>query len=244
MSSFADETRRTVTGIATVGCVCHRDQMNGLHRTGLGRNTARPAALVNPHSSPPPPNIHKTGSEVGASYTIYEKNWTCPSCKYAKNYGNHLKCTRCKARKPHDLGTDNIVPDPALQPQAPPHHWRETIDAATQQLYYYNAQTGEVTWDRPAEMGAAPMASGWFGRGAAVGHAHRGPTAAEYAANNERFLKRPARKQKDHIVADRSVLEGANEFNIWCVGWGLVGLCYVGWGRAGGACPVPFWLFS
>lgn len=155
--------------------------------------------------------------EVGASYTIYEKNWTCRQCKYGKNYGNHLKCARCKARKPADIGTDNIVPDPALQQQAAPHPWRETIDHATQQLYYFNTATGEVTWDRPAEMGAAPMASGWFGRGAAVGGTNKGPTAEEYAANNARFLARPARKQKEHIVAERSVLEGANEYNIWCV---------------------------
>ena len=180
---------------------------------------------------PQPPDlttscIHPTHSEVGASYTIYEKNWTCPQCKFGKNYGNHLKCARCKARKPRDLGTDNIVADPVLQ-QPAPHAWRETIDTATQQLYYFNTGTGEVTWDRPAEMGAAPMASGWFGRGAAVGHAHKGPTAAEYAANNERYLKRPARKQKEHIVADRSVLEGANEYNIWCavVGWLVSCLC-------------------
>lgn len=44
---------------------------------------------------------------MGASYTIYEKNWTCRQCKYEKNYGNHLKCTRCKAKKPQvrDDGT-------------------------------------------------------------------------------------------------------------------------------------------
>lgn len=114
------------------------------------------------------------------------------------------------------------------------HAWRETIDASTQQLYYYNTQTGAVTWDRPAEMGAAPMASGWFGRGAALSEAHKGPTAAKYAANNERYLKRPARKQKDHIVADRTVLEGANEFNIWCVG-GLGG-----WGRDAWMSHVAF----
>lgn len=107
--------------------------------------------------------------------------------------------------------------------QQPTHAWRETIDPSTQQLYYFNTVTGAVTWDRPAEMGAAPMASGWFGRGAALSEAHKGPTAAEYAANNDRYLKRPARKQKDHIVADRTVLEGANEFNIWCVRAGLGG---------------------
>jgi hypothetical protein len=45
-------------------------------------------------------------------------------------------------------------------------------------------------------MGAAPMATGWFGRGAAGSQA-----AQHYQKNNEKYLKRPARKQKEHIEA-------------------------------------------
>lgn len=53
-----------------------------------------------------------------------------------------------------------------------------------------------TSWERPAEMGAAPMATGWFGRGAAGSQA-----AQHYEGNNEKYLKRPARKQKEHIEA-------------------------------------------
>ena len=84
------------------------------------------------------------------------------------------------------------------------------MDVTTQQLYYYHTTTGKVRWDRPAEMGQAPMASGWYGRGAAGGRA-----AQQYQQQSEEYLKRPARKQKAFIEAGRSVLEGANEYNIW-----------------------------
>jgi len=84
------------------------------------------------------------------------------------------------------------------------------VDVTSQQLYYYHTETGEVRWDRPPEMGQAPMASGWYGRGAAGGRA-----AQQYQQQNEEYLKRPARKQKAFIEAGRSVLEGANEYNIW-----------------------------
>lgn len=51
-------------------------------------------------------------SDVGASYSIYEKNWFCPSCKH-ENYASRFRCDRCKTRKPQ--GTDNIVHDPVLK---------------------------------------------------------------------------------------------------------------------------------
>lgn len=156
-------------------------------------------------------------SEVGASYTVYERNWACPKCKF-DNYASRPKCSRCRASKPE--GTEQVIPSSlpsaagsdGLSPSTLPdtwHAWRETVDASTQQLYYYHTQTGETRWDRPAEMGEAPMASGWYGRGAA------GQGAARYLEANERYLKRPARKQKACLEAGRSVLEGANEYNIW-----------------------------
>lgn len=39
----------------------------------------------------------------------------------------------------------------------------------------------------------------------------------EYEERNARYLSRPARKQKAFIEANRSILEGGNEYNIWCV---------------------------
>jgi Torus domain len=39
--------------------------------------------------------------------------------------------------------------------------------------------------------------------------------ASYYEARNAVWLKRPAAKQKEHIAASKSILEGANEYNIW-----------------------------
>ena len=51
---------------------------------------------------------------------------------------------------------------------------------------------------------------GWFGRGAT------GSTVAKLLEeNNTRYLSRPARKQKEFIDSSKSMLEGANEYNIW-----------------------------
>jgi hypothetical protein len=43
----------------------------------------------------------------------------------------------------------------------PDHPWREAMDPATMQLYYYNIKTMETQWTRPVEMGPAPSATGW-----------------------------------------------------------------------------------
>jgi hypothetical protein len=76
--------------------------------------------------------------------------------------------------------------------------------------YYYNSKTGQTQWDRPADMGAAPFATGWFGRGVQGSKA-----AQDYAEKNRQYLTRPARKQKDFIDPKKYHLEGANEYNIW-----------------------------
>ena len=47
--------------------------------------------------------------------------------------------------------------------------WAETIDPTSFQVYYYNKKTMETQWERPAELGPAPMATGWYGRGSADG---------------------------------------------------------------------------
>ena len=38
--------------------------------------------------------------------------------------------------------------------------WQEVIDPNTYQVYYYNKTTGATQWERPAELGAAPVATG------------------------------------------------------------------------------------
>ncbi|CAE7475619.1 cwc2, partial [Symbiodinium microadriaticum] len=109
-------------------------------------------------------------------------------------------------------GQDNYVLDPALQAiqsgQEIP--WKEAIDPNSYQIYYYNTQTGETKWERPVELGPAPHATGWFGRG------QSGTMAAQmYSQRNAMYLSRPARKQKEFIDPKNYHLEGANEYNIW-----------------------------
>ena len=43
------------------------------------------------------------GGEVGASFAIIEKNWTCEDCG-GENYASKSKCLRCKAPKPFEGG--------------------------------------------------------------------------------------------------------------------------------------------
>ena len=76
--------------------------------------------------------------------------------------------------------------------------------------YYYNKQTQQTQWERPIELGPAPVGTGWFGRGQA------GSNAAQiYALSNQKFLSRPAKKQKDFIDPKKYYTEGSNEYNIW-----------------------------
>ena len=195
--------------------------------------------------------------------------------------GTH-RCHKCdKFHKPSEAEAVAAVTAAAAS-----HDWREAMDVASNQLYYYNTKTLETTWTRPEVMGPAPSATGWcvthgahsgvacwllaagcwllaagfeqivamvhmcacvskvvsvlprlgpvqnqalppppshlpshrFGRGAAGNDAQ-----AAYAAQNAEYLKRPARIQFIHDLKSRGRLEGANEYNIWCVGvdWGF-----------------------
>jgi len=145
------------------------------------------------------------GGEVGASYTVYATNWKCGDCK-ADNYPSRNRCHRCRAPKAKALeGSESgTIVNGRENP------WREVFDTTSKQLYYFNATTGETSWERPVEMGPAPHATGWFGRGAAGSGA-----AAKYEEANLVFVARPARKQADSRMASSSVAEGAGDFNIW-----------------------------
>jgi hypothetical protein len=159
----------------------------------------------------PPRKLTAVGTigEVGQLFTVYEKNWRCSECGQ-ENYASRPRCSRCRAHKPE--GVDNYVVDPALQAlqRGEEIAWKEAIDPTSYQIYYYNKNTGETKWERPAELGPAPHATGWFGRGQA------GTMAAQmYAQKNALYLSRPARKQKEFIDPKNYHLEGANEYNIW-----------------------------
>lgn len=91
------------------------------------------------------------------------------------------------------------------------HNWREALDPKTQQLYYYNTETKAVQWDRPLEMGTAPMATGWYGRGVAGSNAQ-----AKLDKLNEEYLQRPAPKQAENLATNNvAYKEGSQDYNIW-----------------------------
>eukprot|EP00953_Heterococcus_sp_UTEX-ZZ885_P022864 12619-Heterococcus_DN1.PRE.2 len=149
---------------------------------------------------------------VGQSFSVSERPWACPQCK-GENLARRLRCHRCKAKKPAD-GVGYVM-DAAFKQAldgSTVTPWQEALDPKTQHIYYCNTQTGETTWSRPESMGAAPHATGWFGRGSIHKYAQQ---ASYYEERNELWLKRPAPKQKEHIAASKSILEGANEYNIW-----------------------------
>jgi len=95
-------------------------------------------------------------------------------------------------------------------------------------MYYFNAATGETSWARPAALGAAPLASGWFGVGSVSG----GGAQAALLARNARWCARPARKQAEVDTSRLQRAEGANEYNIW---WGR----FIGDGWRGGMGREP-----
>ena len=139
--------------------------------------------------------------ELGASYTVYATNWKCGECQ-ADNYPRRDRCHRCRAPKSKCLD-DASASGNGLIVNGRDNPWREVLDPASKQLYYYNTATQATSWDRPEEMGPAPHATGWFGRGAAGSQA-----ATQYEEANAGYLNRPARKQADAKMHTTSMMEG------------------------------------
>jgi len=146
-----------------------------------------------------------TAGERGASFAVLERNWKCEKCQ-GENVARATRCKRCRAKKPE--GGGGLVHDPDTAPQT---RWREAIDPSSQQMYYYHLDTNETRWDRPLEMGPAPHATGWFGRGAAGSSASK-----KYVLQNKAFLSRKAVKQVDRIESHHTVAANQGyEYNIW-----------------------------
>lgn len=103
-----------------------------------------------------------TTGEMGQLFTVYEKNWKCPDCTQ-ENYASVPKCFRCKRKKPAHLAQENMVVDGAVGALRAGEEidWMETIDPNSYQVYYYNKKTGVTQWERPVELGPAPMNTGW-----------------------------------------------------------------------------------
>lgn len=105
-----------------------------------------------------------TIGSLGQLFTVYESNWRCGACDQ-ENYATRNRCFRCRKARPD--GERNYIPSVALDAarngtEVP---WKEAIDPSTLQVYYYNTVNGNTQWERPVELGPAPLATGWFGRG-------------------------------------------------------------------------------
>lgn len=158
--------------------------------------------------------IVATGGPLGASsaLTSYEiDSWICPKCK--ANDNKRDRCIRCKFPRPIEESIKQVEKQEKRLSTSGDHGWREAIDPDTKQLYYFHITSGLTQWDRPKEMGDAPLATGWFGRGKAG-------AKEMYESKNREYLKRPAAKQAE-ALANHNVAyqEGANEFNIWYGKW-------------------------
>ena len=153
-----------------------------------------------------------TAGAPGQARAIVALMWRCADCD-AENGGGYERCKRCKSPRRVASTTDASASSTAnadgstTQPTA----WREALDPRTRQVYYWNATSGETAWARPAELGAAPHATGFFGRGAAGS----GDVQAAFMRRNALWLQRPARKQSDVDPRRLQRAEGANEYNIW-----------------------------
>ena len=106
-------------------------------------------AQQGPRSLPRKYTAVGTIGNVGASYAVFEKNWVCEDCEH-ENYARRDRCYRCRAPKPERQ-------DALLVLGAGENcKWREAVDAESKHIYYYNVDTRETKWERPAEMGPAP----------------------------------------------------------------------------------------
>jgi len=101
-----------------------------------------------------------TVGNMGQLFTVYEKNWICEDCSQ-ENYASVKKCFRCRRNKPQNQ-QENYLESPALNVMQSGGQivWKEAVDPQTYQIYYYNTQTGATQWERPEEMGPAPLATG------------------------------------------------------------------------------------
>jgi len=151
-----------------------------------------------------------TGSAgpVGASFAVVSRGWRCESCR-ASNGPRSKVCSRCRSKRA-DSGDDGCVWDHGATSSASgqDHNWREAMDPASKQIYYYNKVTKETRWERPEEMGQAIRATGWFGRGKAG-------AKSDLDEKNAMYLKRPAPKQAESTEKKTAYVEGADTFNIW-----------------------------
>lgn len=158
-----------------------------------------------------------------------DQTWVCDACR-AKNAPTRDRCLRCKASRPQILAAVDAAAaaSTGAAAPAPADSWREALDPTSRQVYYVNMATGETSWARPVSLGAAPLASGWFGVGSVSG----GGAQAALLARNARWRVRPARKQAEVDTSRLQRAEGANEYNIW---WGR----FIGDGWRGGMGREP-----
>ena len=179
--------------------------------TNLGKRRAAPAddAPSSSVTAAAPVRSVGTAGPVGASYSVESVDWKCSKCK-SENRGDKTKCVKCRSARPQGAG--GTYTDPARRPD---HGWREVLDPATQQMYYWHTVTGKTSWERPAVMGAAPTGTGWYGRGAA------GTSVTERLASEDQQYRQRAAFQQAETMDERKAqrLEGANEFNVWYGKW-------------------------
>ncbi|RYG44931.1 hypothetical protein EON67_11195, partial [archaeon] len=125
--------------------------------------------------------------------------WSCAACGL-QNERALAHCRRCREPAPRaaDAGASASA------------SWKEVLDPSSRQIYYWNVDTGETTWTRPAALGDAPYASGYYGRGASAPDVQ-----AQLEQQNRAWLARPAKKQSDFDPSKFQRTEGANELNIW-----------------------------
>ena len=133
-----------------------------------------------------------TAGPIGQSFAVKQVHWKCKSCG-TENKPTRVKCHQCWAARPaQSVGMDW---NDALKRELTGGScdWREVIDPNTHHLYYWNTKTGETSWSRPEEMGPAPHATGWLGRGEAGSNVQ-----AELKKKKEEYLRRPARVQIEY----------------------------------------------